>query len=173
MDTSGGMSAAVEELPNPPDVGPNSPPSPPTVEIHVNRSNEWLTPGSDQAPVLDANPVPPPDPVFVPIAGDQMDWRPTEDTTSPQIDSQPHIQSEDSTPPPIRQQQDPQPEPIRADEEHAYWAEFDDDLSTPSEAELKEIVSSEDSYYSACQRTFSRSLALHDLSHPNPADSSR
>lgn len=157
MDTGGDMSASVEELPNPPDVGPNSHQYPPTVEIHVNRSSEWGILDSDQAPIPDPNPIPPPDPVFVPIVGDQMDWRPTEDTASPQNDSQPHIPSESSTPPPIRQDQDPHAEPIHADEEHAYWAEFEDDLSTPSEAELKEIVSCEDSYNSACQCTFSLS----------------
>lgn len=102
-------------------------------------------------PVPDPNPVPQPDPVFVPVVGDQMDWRPSTENT--QNDSQPHIPSEDSTPPPARQ--DPPAEPVHADEEHAYWAEFEEDLSTPSETELKEIVSSEDSCYSARKCMFS------------------
>lgn len=107
-------------------------------------------------PFPDPNPVPPPDSIFVPVVADPMDWRPS--TEAPQNDNQPHIPSDDSTestPPPVRQDPpdppDPPAEPVHADEEHAYWAEFEDDPSTPSEAELKEFVSTEDSCYSACR----------------------
>lgn len=111
------------------------------------------------------SPVPPPDPVFVPVVADPMDWRPSAE--APQNDSQPHIPSDDSTestpPPPVRQDpSDPPAEPVHADEEHAYWAEFEDDPSTPSEAELKEFVSMEDSCYSACRCRSSPVVARGD-----------
>lgn len=40
------------------------------------------------------------------------------------------------------------------DVEHAYWAEFEEDTTTPDEEEFKEIEGS-DTDYSACDRRFS------------------
>lgn len=39
--------------------------------------------------------------------------------------------------------------------EHAYWAEIEEDLSVPDEAEMKEIESRADKDYSAHERRFS------------------
>lgn len=59
----------------------------------------------------------------------------------------PSIQSAD-TPPTA------QPTPIQPEEvvEHAYWADYEEDLTTPDEDEMKEIDGG-DSDYSACDRT--------------------
>lgn len=49
----------------------------------------------------------------------------------------------------------PPTEPITPaeDVEHAYWAEFEEDISSPDAEEMKEINSS-DQDYSACDRRF-------------------
>ncbi|KAJ6007318.1 hypothetical protein N7540_011294 [Penicillium herquei] len=57
--------------------------------------------------------------------------------------------------------------PVRESDEteHAYWAEFEEDNSSPDEEELKEIDSAE-ADYSACDHTYWESNFFRDLDDP-------
>lgn len=173
MDSGVDTSVTVEELPNPADVSAHSVHPPHSLAAGQNTDNaaneQYLSELSTNNPAADINAPSQADPVFVPVIDDQMHWHPSRENT--QSDNEPHIPpthssgfdrpdrpTSDSPPPPERQdgrQDGRQDEPTwteRSDEPHAFWAEFEDDLSTPSEAELKEIESAEDGDYSACQR---------------------
>lgn len=165
MDTGVDTSVTIEELPNAPDVGAQSLHTPRFQGVDPNPADA----AGERHPPLDriqptaavTNAVPQVDPVFVPIMDDQMDWRPSPEST--QDDNQPgippapwseygraHWPRSNSPPPPDRQ--DGSIEGVRSDEAQAFWTEFEDDLSTPSDTELREIESPRYGDYSACER---------------------
>lgn len=89
----------------------------------------------------------PPTPSETPVLSSQLpdDSVPSIGVEQPEMPSESHPRA--PTPPPT--------EPVGQVEEveHAYWAEFEEDTSTPDAEEMKEINSS-DQDYSACDRRF-------------------
>ncbi|KAK2813916.1 hypothetical protein FQN50_000317 [Emmonsiellopsis sp. PD_5] len=66
-------------------------------------------------------------------------------------------------------------EPDKPTEEHAYWAEYEEDTSSPDEAELKEIESSSDGDYSALDYDYWEKSFYRDVDDPEykPAEKAR
>lgn len=160
MDPGVDTSVTVEELASPTDLPAQSHQSPisiPPAGNTINPSEEWHH--SDDSNRPDSTGPPQADPLFVPIMDDQMDWRSSAENTHDN-NNQPHSPPPDSSdqartagsrsdsPQPPRHQENPAGV-VHNDEPHAFWAEFEDDLSTPSEAELREIESAQDGDYSA------------------------
>lgn len=163
MDSGVDTSVTVQELTNPTDLSAqphhHSPTSITPAGIPVNSSGEWRSPGDSNHP--DSGGPPQADPLFVPIMDDQMDWRWSAENAQ-NDNNQPHnpphdpsdqarnVWSRSDSLPPLRRQENPV-DPMQTDEPHAFWAEFEDDSSTPSEAELREIESAQGGDYSACE----------------------
>ncbi|KAJ5535960.1 hypothetical protein N7513_009146 [Penicillium frequentans] len=78
----------------------------------------------------------------------------SEHSVPPQTESEPSPRA--PTPPPTRETEET---------EHAYWAELQEDTSTPDEEELKEIDGAE-ADYSACDHTYWESNFFRELDDP-------
>ncbi|XRM48256.1 hypothetical protein ABZX51_011187 [Aspergillus tubingensis] len=97
----------------------------------------------------------------------------------PSSDSPP-VEIQDEAPPvdiPPPVQADPVPviQPPQPELEHAYWADIEEDLSVPDEAEMKEIESAADGDYSAYEYDYWEKNFHPDLDDPEyrPAEKAR
>ncbi|GKZ22057.1 hypothetical protein AbraIFM66951_004905 [Aspergillus brasiliensis] len=84
---------------------------------------------------------------------------------SPPVDIQDEAPRED-IPPPVQADPVPVVQPPQPELEHAYWADIEEDLSVPDEAEMKEIESAADGDYSAYEYDYWEKNFHPDLDDP-------
>ncbi|KAK2749579.1 hypothetical protein FQN55_003279 [Onygenales sp. PD_40] len=162
---------------------------PNTEDSTAMETEQTPAPESENVPAVDSNTsdsTPPEttttEAVAEPEAADQTPAAHNPEEASQEPSSQETI-SDNSTPEDNNASQDSstnnhpaeEEEPDKPEVEHAYWAEYEEDTSSPDEAELKEIESSSDGDYSALDYDYWEKSFYRDVDDPEykPAEKAR
>lgn len=134
MDASPDSGSSVEQQQQPPITLSTQPPAPES----VRETTVTIEAASDDLAVHTTNPIT--TTTSIPLE--------TPSSESPPVEIQDEAPRED-IPPPVQAVPVPVIQPPQPELEHAYWADIEEDLSVPDEAEMKEIESAADGDYSA------------------------